>query len=195
MNPPLSIGVDIKQRDKPVRQLFGTIFAIAVLLLAVRNVFLHFWIMLTDPSTKTSIIQGIACIASSCYLFFFLKMLLCPDFISGIPQITTFWAPLSNLSLQLLRVILVSRMQDLPPEIYSPEMDFFQEVLIFLGVLLVYGQRDDLKNCFLCFKPWISINELVFENAEERFAPQYPTVPYTYPGYNTNSHNNNRIIV
>lgn len=183
MAPPLSIGIDVNSPVKPVRQLFGTIFAIAMLLLTVRSIVIHFLFILTESSTKTVAIQGIACTAASFYLFFFSRMLLCPKFISGSPSLQTFLAPLANLLINFLRIFCVIRWQNIPPGLYSPQSDILNEIVTFLMVLLAYGQRDDMKSCCLCFKPWI-ISDAARKDEPQQY--QYPTVPFTYPGYNDN---------
>ena len=81
--------------------------------------------------------------------------------------------------------------------------DLLSDILIELFVLLVcigiYGQDDAAESCFLCFKPWIYKKiqvELVYvqgplqivpSHQQQQQPPSYPTVPFTYAGYNSKS--------
>lgn len=184
MTPPLSIGIDVNSPVKPVRQLFGTVFAIIILLVTAFMVFFHFCCLVNEKKMMTVFIQSIACTAASFYLYFFSRMLLCPEFISGSPDFKTFLAPLANLLMNFIRIFCVIRWQNIPLTIYNPQSDILTEIVLFLFVLLAYGQRDDMKSCCLCFKPWViptKTTALIEEND-----CQYPTVPFTYPGYNDN---------
>ena len=189
MTPPLSIGIDVNPHIKPVRQLFGTIFTIFLILCTLRVIFVHLFVTINVPYMNVAISRGIAAIGASFYLFFFIRMLQLPEFIAGNPKFKTFLAPLANLSLNFLRIFIGILYKNSPEAGYDPQSEFLGEILVFLAILLVYGQRDDMKHCCLCFKPWVSIpcDLTVDKFTDEAHASQYPTVPFTYPGYNNNT--------
>ena len=184
MTPP--IGTDDNPQVKPVRQLFGTVFTVFLLLFTLRSFLLHLYVAVTIGNTQLRIAHALITVAASFHLFFFVKALLSPEFISGTPNFKTFLAPAANFSIQLLKILIISLSKNFPEEDYSPQNDLLLESLIFLGILLAYGQRDDMKHCCLCFKPWIIPADRIIEKSKEKSTPQYPTVPFTYPGYNNN---------
>ena len=120
-------------------------------------------------------------LAAAFYFYFFVKMIQVPEFLAGKPEIKKFWAPIVNFFIHLITDFCVGINSPVPKNVID-----LLSLLSFIACLTIYSQDDAKESCLLCFKPWVykkvQLEEIVHVNA----TTAYPTVPFTYPGYNYN---------
>ena len=130
--------------------------------------------------------------AASLYVYFFFESIRLPEYLAGSPGIKRLWAPILNFLIHFI-ADLVMGMIKAPVPVWR--FDIFN-LLISLVVIVIYKQDDAKESCLLCFKPWIYKRirlEIIHGQVPIQIprlpqtpeVPKYPTVSFTYPGYNS----------
>ena len=121
--------------------------------------------------------------AAAFYLYFFVKMIQVPEFLAGKPEMKKFWAPTVNFFIHLITDFCVGINAPVPKIVID-----ILSLLLFIACLTIYSQDDAKESCLLCFKPWVykKVQVQLEEIVHIQAATAYPTVPFTYPGYNYN---------
>lgn len=174
---------------KLVNQCCGTALAVFFALFAflVTTTEISGAIKSTSAAFITVKIAG--AIAAILYLYFFIEMIRVPEFLAGKPDLKKFWAPAANLVINIaidLYLNSIGLEEDLVSEIIV-------ELFMFAICIGIYIQDDASESCCLCLKPWIykkvQIDVIYVQAPTPISPPSYPTVPFTYPGYNAPQQN------
>lgn len=148
---------------------------------------------INSTSAASIAVKSAAAITAALFLYFFIEMIRVPEFLAGKPDLKKFWAPAANLVMNISINIYLNSLG----LVYDLASDIFKELFIFAMCVGIYIQDDASESCCLSFKPWIYKKvqtEVIYVQAPTPFnpnqgPPSYPTVPFTYPGYNAPQQN------
>lgn len=160
---------------------FFAVFSLLTVIYEIRNA-------LKNHSISIRLTHWAYAFAAAFYLYFFVKMVHVPEFLAGKPEIKRFWAPIANFSTHLITVFCVGITAPVPEITFD-----VLGLLSFVACLAIYSQDDAKESFLLCFKPWVYKKvqvEIVHVQATTPITNSaYPTVSFTYPGYNYYSQN------
>lgn len=191
---PVTFPNPLINQEKLVSQCCGTSISIFFAFLYFTTFLIEITGALTPNSPTFTLIKSASALSTALYFYFFVQMIRVPEFLAGKPKLNRFWAPAVNFCISLAVDVVVNLrepFQDLLNEI-------FLDTFIFILCLGIYSQDDASESCCLCFKPWIykkTPMDLVYVQTSTPLAPPaYPTVPFTYPGYNSQNQFNQKTL-
>lgn len=195
--PPTAIPITYPNAPnsqlKLVNQYCGTAISVFFALFSCFLTVVHLSEALKSASAPFIVIKVTLAVASALHLYFFTEMIRLPEYLAGKPNLMKFWAPFANMVISLsIRLYLCGM-----GLVEDPLWDIFMEILMLAVCIGIYSQDDASESCFLCFKPWIYKKvqiDVIYVQAPTpiipaQMPPSYPTVPFTYPGYNSPQQN------
>lgn len=199
---PVTFPNVINVQFKLVSQCCGTAISLFFAVFSLFIVAVEIFMALEPNPISTRLSHWAYASAAALYFYFFIESIRVPDFLAGKPEIKRLWAPIANFLIHLITDFCMGLKEPVP--LFSFDI---LNLLIFLAVLAIYLQEDAKESCLLCFKPWVYKKvqvDVVNVQVPSPMAPSkqtavigasspppaYPTVPFTYPGYNsqTNQH-------
>lgn len=187
---PITFPNTTNARFKLVSQCCGTAISLFFAVFSLLTVAAEIYTAMEQKSISIRLQHFASAFAALFYLYFFVESVRVPEFLAGKPDMKRFLAPTANFLIHLITDFCMGVKGPDPKFLFDP-----LNLVLFLACLAIYSQEDAKESCLLCFKPWVyKMNQVEVVNVpiptpiqlpSSVTAAAYPTVPFTYPGYNS----------